>query len=205
MHVEGQAVELQRHSCKAKGPPEKRHETEDGLCRTSQDFLSKRPGFCVEKARIFCRCRRCVQRARHVMHTHILPRCSSWSHMPASLLVTHAGFLVQRPRHVMHTHILPPVQLLVTHAGFPVQRPRQKRQYHQQGWHHKQDKSGSIVCAHANLKSHGGMGRERPSHEEKPRSPTASRHAPRPRLLARRTHRAIHEIAYKSHELSRIT
>ena len=44
--------------------------------------------------------------------------------MPASLLVTHAGFLVQRPRHVMHTHILPPVQLLVTHAGFPVQHPR---------------------------------------------------------------------------------
>ena len=47
------------------------------LCRKSQDFASK-------TARIFCRCRRCVHRPRHVMHTHILP--------PVQLLVTHAGF-----------------------------------------------------------------------------------------------------------------
>ena len=32
---------------------------------------------------------------------------------------------------------------------------RQKRE-HRTRWHHKQDKSGSIVCAHTNLKSHGG-------------------------------------------------
>ena len=31
---------------------------------------------------------------------------------------------------------------------------RQKRE-HRTRWHHKQDKSGSIICAHTNQKSHG--------------------------------------------------